>query len=126
MIAYIFEISALNKLLIDWVDISQSSEQNTLDQIKMIKLKDLLSESKFQMKGKYLYMPTGEMSSIPGTYEPDSIIVSVKRDEFKIPKNISLKDAASIPECYFTVWSNLVIKGKSAKNICENQIQYNT
>jgi len=50
----------------------------------MIKLKDLLSEGKFQMKGKYLYMPTGEVSSIPGTYEPDSIIVNIKRDEFKI------------------------------------------
>ena len=50
----------------------------------MIKLKDLISEGKFQMKGKYLYMPTGEVSSIPSTYEPDSIIVSIKRDEFKI------------------------------------------
>ena len=43
----------------------------------MIKLKDLLSEGKFQMKGKYLYMPGGQMSSIPSTYEPDSIIVSI-------------------------------------------------
>ena len=50
----------------------------------MIKLKDLLSEGKFKMKGKYLYMPGGQMSSIPSTYEPDSIIVSIKRDEFKI------------------------------------------
>ena len=31
----------------------------------MIKLKDLLSEGKFKMKGKYLYMPGGEVSSIP-------------------------------------------------------------
>ena len=50
----------------------------------MIKLKDLLSEGKWKVKGKYLYMPTGEMSSIPGTYEPDSIIVQIGRDEFKI------------------------------------------
>ena len=50
----------------------------------MIKLKDLLKEGKWGTKGKYLTMPTGETSSIPGTYEPDSIIVSIKRDEFKI------------------------------------------
>ena len=50
----------------------------------MIKLKDLLSEGKWTMKGKYLNMPDGEESSIPGTYEPDSIIVNIKRDEFKI------------------------------------------
>ena len=31
---------------------------------------------------------------------------------FKIPKNISLKEAATIPECFFTVWSNLVMRGK--------------
>ena len=28
----------------------------------MIKLKDLLSERKFKFKGKYLYMPGGEVS----------------------------------------------------------------
>jgi len=50
----------------------------------MIKLKDLLFEGKFKGQGKYLYMPGGEVSSIPGTYEPDSIIVNIKRDEFKI------------------------------------------
>ena len=50
----------------------------------MIKLKDLLFEGKWKSQGKYLYMPTGEVSSIPGTYEPDSIIVNIKRDDFKI------------------------------------------
>ena len=50
----------------------------------MIKLKDLLTEGKWTFKGKYLNMPSGETSSIPGTYEPDSIIVSIKRYEFKI------------------------------------------
>ena len=50
----------------------------------MIKLKDLLSEGKFKGQGKYLYMPGGEVSSIPDTYEPDSIIVNIKRDTFKI------------------------------------------
>ena len=42
--------------------------------------------------------------------------VADQETTFKIPKNISLKDAASIPECYFTVWSNLVIKGKLDKS----------
>ncbi len=35
---------------------------------------------------------------------------------FKIPKNISLQDAATIPECFFTVWSNLVMRGKLKDN----------
>ena len=35
-----------------------------------------------------------------------------KETTFKIPKNISLKEAATIPECFFTVWSNLILRGK--------------
>ena len=35
---------------------------------------------------------------------------------FKLPKNISLKEAAGIPECFFTVWSNLIMNGKLKKN----------
>ena len=35
---------------------------------------------------------------------------------FKIPKSISLLHAASIPECYFTVWSNLVMRAKVSAN----------
>ena len=31
---------------------------------------------------------------------------------FKIPKNITLKEAATIPECFFTVWSNLIMRGR--------------
>ena len=31
---------------------------------------------------------------------------------FKIPQNLSLKEAATIPECFFTVWSNLIMRGK--------------
>ena len=58
----------------------------------MIKLKDLLSEGKFKGKGKYLYMPGGEVSSIPGTYEPDSIIVNIKRDTFKIYNDKTFKN----------------------------------
>ena len=50
----------------------------------MIKLKDLLSEGKFQMKGKYLYMPDGSVSSIPGNYDRDAIAVGIKNDTFKI------------------------------------------
>ena len=39
----------------------------------MIKLKDLLTEGKWSMKGKYLNMPSGETSSIPGNYDRDAI-----------------------------------------------------
>ena len=53
----------------------------------MIKLKDLLSEGKFQMKGKYLYMPDGSVSSIPGYYDRDAIVVQIKRDSFNIYMN---------------------------------------
>ena len=50
----------------------------------MIKLKDLLSEGKWKVKGKYLYMPDGEMSSIPGNYDRDAIMVDIKRDTFGV------------------------------------------
>ena len=30
---------------------------------------------------------------------------------FKIPESLNLKQAASIPECFFTAWSNLVQRG---------------
>ena len=53
----------------------------------MIKLKDLLSEGKFQMKGKYLYMPDGELSSIPGSNERSAIVVQIGRDTFNIYMN---------------------------------------
>ena len=50
----------------------------------MIKLKDLLSEGKWKVKGKYLYMPDGELSSIPGNYDRDAIMVGIKNDTFGI------------------------------------------
>jgi len=50
----------------------------------MIKLKDLLSEGKFKMKGKYLYMPDGEVSSIPGSFDRDAIAVNIGYNTFKI------------------------------------------
>ena len=51
----------------------------------MIKLKDLLPEGKFKFKGKYLYMPTGEVSSIPGERDRDAIIFTHPRfGELKI------------------------------------------
>jgi len=34
---------------------------------------------------------------------------------FKVPKYMSLQNAASIPECYFTAWSNLVTRGELKK-----------
>ena len=50
----------------------------------MIKLKDLLSEGKWGIKGKYLTMPGGEISSIPGNYDRKAIVVDIKYDHFKI------------------------------------------
>ena len=52
----------------------------------MIKLKDLLFEGKFKMKGKYLNMPGGEESSIPGPYDNDALKVIIGRDDFNIYK----------------------------------------
>ena len=49
----------------------------------MIKLKDLLSEGKFKMKGKYLNMPGGEVSSIPKRNERERIVVQIKNEKFK-------------------------------------------
>ena len=53
----------------------------------MIKSKDLLSEGKFKGQGKYLYMPDGEVSSIPGNNDRDAIMVQIKRDTFGIYMN---------------------------------------
>ena len=44
--------------------------------------------------------------------------VADQETAFKIPNNISLKEAATIPECFFTVWSNLVMRGGLKKNDC--------
>tara|TARA_R110000823_G_scaffold131215_1_gene259547 strand:- start:1 stop:627 length:627 start_codon:yes stop_codon:yes gene_type:complete len=46
-----------------------------------------LTEGKFQMKGKHLYMPDGELSSIPGNNDRDAIMVQIKRDTFGIYMN---------------------------------------
>ena len=53
----------------------------------MIKLKDLLSEGKFKFKGKYLYMPGGEVSSIPKRRERERILVQIKNEKFQIYDN---------------------------------------
>ena len=50
----------------------------------MNKLKDLLSEWKFKMKGKYLNMPSGEVSSLPGAYDNDALKVTIGRESFNI------------------------------------------
>ena len=34
---------------------------------------------------------------------------------FHIPKNISFNEAACIPECFFTAWSNLIMRGNLKK-----------
>ena len=53
----------------------------------MIKLKDLLSEGKFKFKGKYLYMPDGEVSSIPKRDDRDRIIIQIKNEKFELYDN---------------------------------------
>ena len=51
----------------------------------MIKLKDLLKEAMWKAHGgKYIISPTGETTSIPSHYGRDAVIVSIKRDTFKI------------------------------------------
>jgi hypothetical protein len=50
----------------------------------MIKLKDLLSEGRWGIKGKYLSFPDGEVSSIPSVNEKDKIVVQIKRDTFEL------------------------------------------
>ena len=48
--------------------------------------KKKLAEGKWSMKGKYLNMPSGEVSSIPGDYDRDAIIVQIKHFKFGIYK----------------------------------------
>ena len=49
----------------------------------MIKLKYLI-EGKWKGSGKYLYSPDGSVSSIPGNYDRDAIMVGIKNDTFGI------------------------------------------
>ena len=54
----------------------------------MIKLKDLLKEAMWKAHGgKYIISPTGETTSIPSHYDRDAVIVTIKRDNFKIYMN---------------------------------------
>ena len=53
----------------------------------MIKLKDLLSEGKFKMKGKYLIVPGGGLTSIPTRNERERIIFQIKNEKFQIYDN---------------------------------------
>tara|TARA_A100001201_G_scaffold944_1_gene2429 strand:- start:621 stop:1148 length:528 start_codon:yes stop_codon:yes gene_type:complete len=48
-----------------------------------------LTERKFKMKGKYLYMPGGEVSSLPGAYDNDALKVTIGRESFNIYKGRS-------------------------------------
>ena len=50
----------------------------------MIKLKDLLSEGKWGTKGKYLTMPDGEISSIPGDRDREDIVFSIGQKTFRL------------------------------------------
>ena len=45
-----------------------------------------------------------------------SFVKLTKVQFFIFPKNISFNEAACIPECFFTAWSNIVMRGKLKKN----------
>ena len=47
---------------------------------------EYVNERKWTFKGKYLNMPTGEESSIPGPYDNDALKVRVGRESFNIYK----------------------------------------
>ena len=49
----------------------------------------IVTEGKFKMKGKYLNMPSGEVSSIPGPYDNDALKVTIGRESFNIYKGRS-------------------------------------
>ena len=46
----------------------------------------IVTEGKFKMKGKYLYFPDGEVSSLPGAYDNDALVIGIKNDTFNIYK----------------------------------------
>ena len=45
-----------------------------------------LAEGKWGVKGKYLTMPSGETSSIPGPRDNDALVVDIKNDPFNLYK----------------------------------------
>ena len=51
---------------------------------KNMQFEGKLTEAKWGVKGKYLTMPGGEISSIPGNYDRKAIVVGIKNDTFKI------------------------------------------
>ena len=57
-----------------------------LSKVKKIVIEGKLTEGKFKMKGKYLYMPGGEVSSLPGAYDNDALKVTIGRESFNIYK----------------------------------------
>ena len=54
---------------------------------KFVSTEGKLTEGKFKMKGKYLYMPDGEVSSIPKRNDRDRIIIQIKNEKFELYDN---------------------------------------
>ena len=52
--------------------------------LKKIVIEGKLTERKFEMKGKYLYMPDGSMSSIPGDRDREDIVFSIGQKTFRL------------------------------------------
>jgi hypothetical protein len=59
----------------------------TLADVQKKKNEKKLTEGKFKMKGKYLNMPGGEVSSIPKRRERERIVVQIKNEKFKLYDN---------------------------------------
>ena len=55
-----------------------------LSKVKKIVIEGKLTEGKFKMKGKYLYMPDGSMSSIPGDRDREDIVFSIGQKTFRL------------------------------------------
>jgi hypothetical protein len=58
--------------------------RNSSVKIRKVVKEEKLTEGKFKFKGKYLYMPGGEVSSIPSSRERDRIVFRIKNELFNL------------------------------------------
>ena len=64
----------------------------------------IVTEGKFKMKGKYLNMPSGEVSSLPGAYDNDALKVTIGRESFNVYKG--RKGVIAIGDSYSKEFKN--------------------
>ena len=84
-----FRVAAMDNR--DAKRVAHEMMRNNKVKIQKVVKEGKLTEGKFQMKGKYLYMPGGQMSSIPGPRDRDAIMVNVGRETFAIFFNLRNK-----------------------------------